>query len=199
MKILHKTGKNGSNVTVVTGLPRSGTSLMMQILEAGGEEVLTDRFRPSDADNPKGYYEFEDVKKLREGENNWITEAQGKAVKVVAPLLPYLPTYCKYKIIFMHRNLPEILASQRKMLYNRGEDTGGMDDETMGKVFERYLKSVDLWIGNLTNSERLDISYNKLLANPRSQVKRINRFFGGGLSEELMIKVVDPGLYRQRI
>jgi hypothetical protein len=109
-------------VVVVSGLPRSGTSLMMQMLEAGGITVLTDGIREPDEDNPRGYYEFERVKALPKGDYEWLESARGKAVKVVSALLEYLPPEYNYKVIFMHRRMEEILASQRKMLIRRGKN-----------------------------------------------------------------------------
>ena len=107
-------------VFIVSGLPRSGTSLMMMILNAAGIPPLTDYERNADEDNPRGYYEFERVKKLKDGDFGWLENAQGKAVKVISALLTYLPEGYTYKVIFMRRELSEILASQRKMLINRG-------------------------------------------------------------------------------
>ena len=89
-------------VTIVSGLPRSGTSMMMKMLEAGGIELLIDRVRVADADNPKGYYEFERVKQI-ETDQAWLPEAQGKAVKMISALLRHLPADCRYRIIFMER------------------------------------------------------------------------------------------------
>ena len=105
-------------ITVVSGLPRSGTSMMMKMLEAGGVPLIIDNLRTSDEDNPAGYYEFEPVKKLGKGDSGWLADAQGKAVKVIAALLVHLPAAYTYQIIFMHREMSEILASQRKMLLN---------------------------------------------------------------------------------
>src|ERR1043165_1737839 len=115
-------------ITVVSGLPRSGTSMMMKMLEAGGMSLLVDNLRTADDDNPAGYYEFEPVKKLSQGDFDWLEEAQGKAVKVIAALLADLPSAYTYQIIFMRRDMFEILASQNKMLLNRGEDLKKISD-----------------------------------------------------------------------
>jgi len=171
---------------------------MMQILEAGGLPVLTDKIRQADDDNPCGYYEYEAVKQLYNGNDTWLSEAIGKVIKVVAPLLPYLPSTYKYKIIFMHRNLSEVLTSQSKMLHNREEDAGTVGDEELARIFERYLKSVNAWIQNQSDVERLDVSYNELIADPSSNIRRINHFLGKDLSEESMMNAVRPELYRQR-
>jgi hypothetical protein len=108
-------------IVVVSGLPRSGTSMMMKMLEAGGIPVLTDYEREADEDNPKGYFEFERVKNLKDGDDAWLPQAKGKVVKVIAALLTDLPSSYEYEVIFMRRAMPEILASQRQMLIRRGE------------------------------------------------------------------------------
>jgi hypothetical protein len=102
--------QSDSEIIVVSGLPRSGTSLMMQMLEAGGQTVLVDHVRKADSDNPEGYYEYEAVKDLSKGETVWLAEAQGKAVKVISALLEFLPVEYTYRVIFMRRRIPEILA-----------------------------------------------------------------------------------------
>ena len=106
-------------IIVVSGLPRSGTSLMMQMLAAGGVEVVTDHVRTADTDNPRGYYEFELVKKIKQ-DASWLPEARGKAVKMVSQLLYDLPAGEKYRIIFLERDLDEVLVSQEKMLERLG-------------------------------------------------------------------------------
>ena len=114
-------------IVIVSGLPRSGTSLMMQMLQAGGMPLLIDDLRPADADNPNGYWEYEPVKRLQQ-DNSWIPKAEGKAVKVVSALLQYLPPQYTYKIIFMQRPMQEVLASQTVMLERRGEQGSKADD-----------------------------------------------------------------------
>jgi hypothetical protein len=115
-------------VVVVSGLPRSGTSMLMNMLDAGGIPPLTDNLRAADDDNPRGYYEFEPVKKLREGDFSWLPNAQGKSVKIISALLAYLPPTETFQVLFMQRAIPEILASQRRMLINRGEDPDKVSD-----------------------------------------------------------------------
>src|SRR5512147_2016070 len=145
-------------VTIVSGLPRSGTSMMMKLLEAGGLPPLTDNLRTADEDNPKGYYEFERVKQLPKGDVAWLPEAQGKVVKVIAALLPYLPAEYTYRVVFMQRAMPEVLASQRQMLIRRGEDPNKIPDEVMANLFQKHLKQVDTWIASQSNVRRLDVS-----------------------------------------
>src|SRR5262247_1316470 len=118
-------------IVVVSGLPRSGTLLMMQMLQVGGMSLLTDALRSVDADNPNGYWEYEPVKRLQQ-DNSWIPKAEGKAVKVISALLQYLPPQHTYKIIFMQRPMQEVLVSQTVMLERRGEQRGKADDTALG-------------------------------------------------------------------
>jgi hypothetical protein len=195
-KLLRASSKQ--TITVVSGLPRSGTSMMMKMLEAGGIPPLTDEIREADTDNPMGYYEHERVKKMDKGDTKWLEEAQGKAVKVITALLKHLPSTYQYKIIFVYRDMPEILASQKKMLDHRGEEAGKMGDEEMAMLFARHLESVDQWLGEQTNMSVLRVHYGEILADPESHVARINEFLGGSLNTAEMIGVVDPELYRNR-
>ncbi|MGD1992958.1 MAG: sulfotransferase [Anaerolineae bacterium] len=188
---------NQDVVTIVSGLPRSGTSMMMKMLEAGGIEVLTDHVREADQDNPKGYYEFERVKQL-EHDKAWVKDAQGKVVKVISALLKHLPEDYPYRIIFMRRKIEEILASQRRMLVRRGEDPDKVEDAKMAQLFNRHLKQVQRWMEQRANVETLDVSFNDTIKDPTTQAERIDQFLGGGLDIERMVNVVDPALYRQR-
>lgn len=185
-------------VTIVSGLPRSGTSMMMKMLEAGGLPPLTDNLRTADEDNPKGYYEFERVKQLPKGDGAWLPDAQGKVVKVIAALLPSLPGGYQYRIIFMQRAMPEVLASQRQMLLRRGEDPNKIPDELIAKLFEKHLKQVNDWVSQQPNVERLDVNYNEMLKNPPPFIEQINAFLGNQLDKAKMAAVVDPSLHRQR-
>lgn len=188
-----------NTITIVSGLPRSGTSMVMKMLEAGGMTALTDNLRRADLDNPKGYYEFEPVKKLYKGETAWLPEARGKVVKVIATLLPYLPDTYSYRIIFVHRDLREILASQKKMLIHRGEDPDKVADEEMAQIFEKHLSQVDQWIKEHPNVQCIEVNYNLLIRDPRLEIARINEFLGKTLDEKQMAHVIDPSLYRQRV
>ncbi len=186
-------------IFVVSGLPRSGTSLMMSMLEAGGIQPLTDLIRQADDDNPRGYYELEQVKKLQEGDMVWVAGAQGKAVKVISALLFYLPEGYTYKILFMRRQIGEILASQRKMLLNRGEDAERVDDEQMSQYFKKHLAQVENWLLNQPHISVLNVDYNHLIQDPTPGVQQINAFLENNLNEERMKACVDPKLYRQRL
>jgi hypothetical protein len=185
-------------VTVVSGLPRSGTSMMMKLLEAGGLPPLTDNLRTADEDNPKGYYEFERVKQLPKGDVAWLPEAQGKVVKVIAALLPSLPGGYQYRVIFMQRAMPEVLASQRQMLIRRGEDPDKIPDDVIAKLFEKHLKQVNEWVSQQPNVARLDVNYNEMLKNPQPFIAQINAFLENRLDTAQMATVVDPSLHRQR-
>ena len=185
-------------VTVVSGLPRSGTSMMMKMLEAGGILPLTDKIRTADDDNPKGYYEFERVKQMDKGDTAWMADAQGKTVKVISQLLRYMPAEYEYKVIFMRRNMSEILASQKKMLLNRGEDPDVASDEEISALFEKHLNSVMDWMAAQRNVSVIYIHYSDMLANPVPQVAQVNEFLGGNMNTQAMTQAVDPSLYRNR-
>ncbi len=184
-------------ITLVSGLPRSGTSMMMKMLEAGGLPVLTDQVRTADEDNPKGYYEFERVKQI-EHDQAWLPDAQGKVVKMIAALLKHLPADYAYKIVFMRRDIEEVLASQREMLVRRGEPTDTVADERMAALFAKHVEQVESWLGAQPNVDALYVHYSDVLGNPLDQARRVNQFLGGVLDEEAMAAVVDPDLYRQR-
>ena len=197
MKLFKKESSNHV-VTIVSGLPRSGTSMMMKMLEAGGLPPLTDEIRTADKDNPKGYYEFERVKKMPDGDKAWVVEARGKSVKVISALLEHLPPEYSYKIIFMRRNMTEILASQKKMLIRQGKPTDKVSDEELAKMYEKHLAKVQAWLATQPNVSTLDVDYNMLLENPRQYLEQIQQFLGTPLNVDNMGNVVDPALYRQR-
>lgn len=183
---------------IVSGLPRSGTSMMMKMLEAGGIPVLTDHERVADEDNPKGYFEFERVKKLKEGDFDWLPQAKGKVVKVIATLLTHLPSDYEYDVIFMRRAMPEILASQKQMLIRRGENPDKVKDEDIAGLFDKHLVQVIGWAKKQKNIRLMEVDYNAALKAPAQIIKRVNHFFGGQLNTERMAAEVDPKLYRQR-
>lgn len=185
-------------IVIVSGLPRSGTSMMMKMLAAGGVVPLTDELRAADPDNPKGYYEFERVKQLDKGDTAWLPLARGKAVKVISFLLQYLPPNEQYRVIFLRRNLDEILASQRKMIINRGEDPDQMDDAQVAAMFNRHIELVEKWLQRQANIETLYVHYSEVMAGPVSQIGLIARFLGRDLDQIAMAQVVDPSLYRNR-
>ena len=172
--------------------------MLMRMLDVGGIPPLTDNLRNADDDNPRGYYEFEPVKKLREGDFSWLPQAQGKAVKIISALLTYLPPTHSYQVLFIQRAIPEILASQRKMLINRGEDPDKVSDAEMAQYFQKHLAQVTAWLGEQKHIATLYVDYNQMLKDPAPLARQINDFLGGSLEVEKMIEVVDPALYRQR-
>lgn len=185
-------------VTVVSGLPRSGTSMVMKMLEAGGILPLTDTIRTADFDNPNGYYEFERVKQLDKGDKAWVKEARGKVVKVITQLLRHLPADCEYRIVFMRRNMSEIIASQKKMLINRGQDPNATTDEETACLFEKHLAHVDKWIQTQSNVSVVYVDYGDMFKDPALHIRRINEFLGGDMNTKEMLRVADPQLYRNR-
>ncbi len=188
----------GRPVVVVSGLPRSGTSMAMKMLEAGGFEVVTDEVRTADVDNPKGYYEDERVKDLAEMQDKaWVRSARGKVIKVVSSLLQYLPKDNFYRVVFMRRNLREVLASQTKMLDRRSESSQTSDDDML-KMFTSHLDKVEFQLRFRDFFEVLYLDYRAVLEDPVGEARRINGFFGGVLDEGRMVEVVDPALYRNR-
>ncbi len=172
--------------------------MMMKMLEAGGIPPITDELREADEDNPKGYYEFERVKAMDKGDTTWVAEGRGKVVKVISALLKHLPSGEQYRVVFVRRNMAEILASQRKMLIRRGEDPDKMDDEQMAMLFEKHLKQVDEWLKSQLNFRVLYVHYSDILAAPQPHINELNRFLGGNLDTAAMVAAVDPGLYRNR-
>jgi hypothetical protein len=199
-RLFQKLTKSGNEefITVVSGLPRSGTSMMMKMLAAGGMPPMTDEIRAADTDNPKGYFEFERVKQLDKGDTAWVPDARGKVVKVISALLKYLPSSEQYRVIFIRRNMGEILASQRKMLINRGEDPDKQDDAQMAMLFEKHLSQVESWLASQPNIRTLFLHYSEILADPMPQIEKINAFLGDKLDIEQMANAVDPALYRNR-
>jgi hypothetical protein len=184
-------------VTIVSGLPRPGTSMMMAMLQAGGLEVLTDEIRKADEDNPRGYFEFERVKQVKE-DRSWLPGARGKVVKMISALLDKLPSDHRYKVVFMERNIDEMLASQNQMLVRRGEPTDAVGDDEMRLLFRRHLRQMREWLEEQSNFNVLYVSYNDTLERPRENAEKINDFLGGTLDVNQMVSVVDKGLHRQR-
>jgi hypothetical protein len=184
-------------VIVVSGLPRSGTSMMMNMLAAGGLPVLTDSVRNADEDNPNGYFELEVVKQLAEGQKEWLANADGKLVKVISALLEHLPPEHHYKILFMERQLSEILASQRKMLARRNE-TSTIRDEEMESQFREHLKAIKYWLARQPNMDVLYVDYNRMMADPYQHLHKIASFVDTPLDIEKMRAVPNGQLYRNR-
>ena len=183
-------------ITVVSGLPRSGTSMLMQMLDAAGYPCLTDDVRKADADNPHGYFEYEKVKRLRR-DCAWVPEAKGKAVKIIAQLIPFLPPQFSYRVIFMERNISEVLASQRVMLQRQGRSGGNLSDVQLGKIYECQVREVKQLLG-CRNIPSLYVSYLAALQRPMEIAEKIGRFLAEDLDVCAMAAAIDPDLYRQR-
>jgi hypothetical protein len=184
-------------LTIVSGLPRSGTSMMMRMLEAGGMPVVTDKLRQADIDNPLGYYEFEPVKKVKE-DHSWVAAALGKGVKMVYSLLYHLPANYHYRVLFMRRKMEEVLASQKKMLARLGKSSSQVSDEQMAKMFRSQLEKFFAWVTSQPNFSLLDVDYNLMISDPTEQVAKVCRFLGGSLNPTAMAGVVDLSLHRNR-
>lgn len=172
--------------------------MAMKMLEAGGLTVVTDGVRTADEDNPRGYYEDERVKNLGEAaDKGWLASARGKAVKIISFLLKDLPPNLNYQVVFMRRDLDEVLASQKKMLTHRGEGEGSSDEE-MRELFQNHLWRAGYWLRHYPQFDTLEIDYRQVLAQPRREAERINAFLGGKLAVDRMVAVVDETLYRNR-
>jgi hypothetical protein len=184
-------------VIVVSGLPRSGTSMMMQMLAAGGLPVMTDQVRTADDDNLEGYYELEAVKQTQQ-ETGWLREAPGKAVKVIYRLLEYLPKDYRYHVLFMKRPLDEVLASQQVMLQRRGTQGATVSTDQLRTIFGNELERVISWLSRQPNFECLEIDYTQVLENPRPESERVSRFLAQPLDTAAMAARVNRQLHRQR-
>jgi len=184
-------------VVVVAGLPRSGTSMMMQALAAGGVEPYTDRKRTADEDNPRGYFEHERATRLHQ-DAAWLPEARGKAVKIVAHLLPFLPKGEEYRIVFMHRDLREVVASQRAMLERLGRKGGRLAAARLMRVFTQQLVQVQAWLQRQPAMPVLAVNYGDAMADPAGTAARLARFLGARFDESAAAAAIDPTLRRQR-
>ena len=189
-------------IAIVSGLPRSGTSLMMQMLVAGGMVPLADGERAADADNPRGYLEWERIKTLPR-DPGCIAEAEGKVVKVISKLLLALPAGHEYRVVFMERPMPEVLASQAKMLERRGVAESRAPqppaaDHAIAAAFEKHLQEVYVWLETTPQVKSLRLGYHSVLADPASAANQLKKFLGIGLNSAAMTEAVDASLYRNR-
>lgn len=185
-----------NNIVVVTGLPRSGTSMMMKMLEAGGIPLLTDGERKADIDNPKGYYEFEKVKHLRTGDVSWLPSARGKAVKVISYLLPFLPGAFEYTVIAIRREISEIIASQEKMLRHRDENPSQISPDKLAGLLKKNISDAIDWASRQKNIRLLEVEHNYLMTDFSRAIIEIDQVFERQLDLMKMESVIDPGLYR---
>jgi LPS sulfotransferase NodH len=184
-------------ITIVSGLPRSGTSLMMQMLAAGGMPILSDGERMADTDNPRGYCEWERIKQLPK-EPTCIDEAEGKAVKVISQLLFALPAGRSYQIIFMERPLPEVVASQAEMIRRRGTAGAPLPEAALIAGLRAHLNQVNAWLSQTHDILVSRVEYHSVLRDPRAAAGSVQEFLQRALDVEAMARQVDPSLYRQR-
>jgi hypothetical protein len=195
---LYRCLAHGAPIIIVSGLPRSGTSMLMSMLHAGGIELICDGQRRADEYNPKGYYEFQRVMGLaREPDKRWLRHARGKAIKVISTLLLELPRTNNYKVILVRRDLDEVLASQAKMLAGRGE-MHAIDDPQMRQLFEDDLWRAVYLLEHAGHFDYLQVDYQQVFKDPGAQAQRIANFLGGNLDIPAMVGMVDDGLYRNR-
>lgn len=188
----------GKPIIVVSGLPRSGTSMAMRMLQAGGVPTVEDGQRGADVDNPKGYFEDERVMSLaQDADKSWLRDARGKAIKVISYLLKELPRSNNYKVILMERDISEVLASQRKMLQRRGEDDP-VEDERMAENYESLVWRVNYLLKRAPHIDTLRLQYAQVVREPRVAARRIAHFLRRPMDVETMAGAVDPSLYRNR-
>lgn len=190
--------KENRMITIVSGLPRSGTSLMMQMLVAGGMTALSDGERKADTDNPKGYLEWERIKQLPK-EPGLIREAEGRVVKVISQLVLSLPDGPDYRIVFMQRPMAEVLKSQEEMLRRRGTYDPGASAAAIEQVFQRHLSEVDKWLAAKRNTKVLREQYHCALREPLAVAEEVAAFLGVALDIKAMVGQVDGSLYRNRM
>ncbi|MFY9903936.1 MAG: hypothetical protein WBD45_22985 [Terriglobales bacterium] len=185
-------------IIIVSGLPRSGTSLMMQMLNAGGLPVLSDGERKADTDNPKGYLEWERIKQLPKNPS-LIAEAEGKVVKVISQLILSLPSDHEYRVVFMQRPLPEVLKSQDEMLRRRGNADLVADNSAIEEFFHRHLLEVNQWFLSQANIQVRRVHYHRVLREPKVVAEGVASFLQVPLDIDAMRGQVDGTLYRNRL
>ena len=191
--------RHGDPVIVVSGLPRSGTSMMMRMLEAGGIAPFTDGERRADVDNPEGYYELERVKDLeKDPDRGWVRDARGRALKVISFLLRHLPDDNAYRVIYMRRHLDEVLQSQDKMLDRLGNPAPGGSLEAMKEAYRNDIVAARLFARKQPNMEMIEVHYRETIERPEATARAVNEFLGGGLDERAMAAAVKAELYRNR-
>jgi hypothetical protein len=172
--------------------------MMMNMLVAGGVPVVSDSIRSADEDNPNGYFEFEPVKQLSEGQTQWLAQSDGKVVKIISALLEFLPPDHHYRILFMERDIKEILSSQQKMLDRRKEESK-VSDTDMEEKFQKHLADIKYWLARQPNMEVLYVDYNLLVSNPDNYILRIADFIGVPIDQAKMRSIPNEHLYRNRV
>lgn len=182
-------------IVVVSGLPRSGTSLLMQMLVAGGMQPVFDGVRASDEDNPRGYYELEAVKRLKT-DSGWVADARGKVVKVISQLLCDLPSSFTYRLLLLRRDMDEVVRSQETMLRRAGRNP--LPTERAKEVFAKHLVSLEVWLAKQPYITTLHVAHRDLISGPRTACQQIAEFLALPLELDAMVSAVDPTLYRNR-
>lgn len=196
---VYRKARFGEPVIVVSGLPRSGTSLTMRMLAMGGVPILADDTRGADESNPLGYFEYPRVERLNvDTDREWLREARGRAVKVISFLLTYLPESLNYKVLFVNRDLDEVIASQDKMLSSRGEAVGAHGGDDLRREYQNHLLRIDVFLRRRPWFERLDVDYNRMVADPGPEARRMAAFLGVAVDIDRMAEAVSPDLYRNR-
>ncbi|MBW2386514.1 MAG: sulfotransferase domain-containing protein [Deltaproteobacteria bacterium] len=189
----------GEPIVIVSGLPRSGTSMMMKMLEAGGLAIMSDAEREADVDNPKGYFEYERIKDLeKETDKSYVQEGRGKALKVISFLIKDLPDDNDYRVIFMRRDLTEVLLSQGKMIDRRGSTDTSASDEAMKEAYRNDIVRTRLLCRKSPNMELIEIHYSESIENPAETARKVDAFLGGRLDRAAMLAAVDKSLYRNK-
>jgi len=192
-------GKRGEPVVIVSGLPRSGTSMLMRMLDRGGVPIMTDAERGADIDNPNGYFEYERVKHLeKENDKSYLREARGKALKVISFLIKDLPDDNDYRVIFMRRDLDEVITSQDKMIDRLGTQDTSADREAMKEAYRNDIVRTRLLCRNRPNFELIEVHYKQTIEDAAATARQVNAFLGGGLDEAAMRDGVDASLYRNK-
>lgn len=186
-----------AEITIVSGLPRSGTSLAMQLLQAAGIEPYTDGSRSADVHNQKGYFESAKVLTLP-SDKSWVSQATGKSLKVISTLLRHLPTEFQYRVVFMERSMDEIVLSQQRMLEGLGKKGAGIAADRLAAIYAKELESVWAWMEKQENINSMRISYNELLERPLSVMPELIQFIDSRATSEELAKVLDHNLYRSK-
>lgn len=184
-------------ITVVSGIPRSGTSLMMQMMSAGGMPVLSDGLRAADVNNPRGYFELESIKALGRDQGA-IAQADGKVVKVISSLLPSLPGQFDYRVIFMCRPLEEVVASQNRMLERLGKEVPQTPTAAVIAAFDAHLRKIKVWLGQQPNMAVRYVEYLNVLRAPAEEAAKVSVFLGRQLDLAAMACQVVQSLHREK-
>jgi hypothetical protein len=199
MKSLFYRVRYGRPLVLVSGLPRSGTSMLMQMLEKGGMPIVTDKVRSADEDNPKGYHEFERIKEIdKTADKSWLGSYRGQVIKTISFLLQDLPLDLNYQVLFMRRNIEEVLRSQNKMLERNGATDNLVPDQKMRANYEFHLKKVYYRLEHTPNFQVLYLDYPAVVAEPMREATRIREFLARPLNVEAMASAVEASLYRNR-